>query len=114
MASGNPESFNTVEGIRRAFAAPLAHVTSAHAWFAYLNTTVIPLLYPVTWYDGAPISEGDLGWPGSRQPGALRLMGSVAIRQVCSPRGPCNHAGRLLAHVFSQPLVMRALETLDA
>lgn len=92
--TGNPESFYTVEGIRHTFATPLVNVTSAHSWFAYVSTIVIPLIYPVTWYDGAAISESDLGWPGSKQPGALRLVGALAIRQVSCISQYCLDARR--------------------
>jgi len=89
QSGGNPESFFTSADVRRKFESPLLNISSANDWFTYFNATVLSSISPLVWYDGKAMNESDLGWPDFNQPGALRTLGPLSVRQVRIQKNSC-------------------------
>ena len=60
-------------------------------WFDYMEQDLLPIIYPLAWYNGKEISKPDLGFAGAgrNSPDNFRIVGAVQVRQIRTQKSTC-------------------------
>jgi len=77
--------------LQRRYGDKFRTVDSIEKLFDYLEGDLLPIVYPLTWYNGDAIAKADIGFAGagSNSPDNFRIMGAVQVRQIRTQKATC-------------------------
>jgi len=87
----SPVPYESSRLLQRRYGDKFRTVDSIEKLFDYLEGDLLPIVYPLTWYNGDAIAKADIGFAGagSNSPDNFRIMGAVQVRQIRTQKATC-------------------------
>ena len=84
-AQGGSKSYSLAQSIRNELSS-FESISSAGDWYDFMQTTFVPAVLPVTWYNGDSLKPDELRQVNMK----FMLLGTVSARQVRVKPNTCN------------------------